>query len=93
MTAAQSIDAIDDIIGCTLDVDDLLGSAEQIAPLDPLPCPVTIAWSGTTPLIPVSLSDKIARERFRERHSRPCPGSDTSPWSTTPALWPAQSWV
>ena len=43
LTAAQSLERLDDIIGCTVTVDDLVGSGEQIAPLNPLPCPVTIA--------------------------------------------------
>ena len=38
ITAAQSLELLDDIIGCTVNVDDLVGD-EQIAPLNPLPCP------------------------------------------------------
>ena len=37
LTAAQSLELLDDIIGCTVKVDDLVGSGEQIAPLNPLP--------------------------------------------------------
>lgn len=62
MTAEESVAALDDIIGCTLDVDDIVGSDQQLAPLDPLPCPVTIAWSGQDRVIPRAC-DTIARDR------------------------------
>lgn len=64
MTAERGIEAVDDIMGCSLNVDDVLGSGEHLAPLDPLPCPVTIAWSGKDAIIPVPACDKIARERL-----------------------------
>ena len=35
ITAAQGLELLDDIIGCTVNADDLIGSGEQIAPLDP----------------------------------------------------------
>lgn len=86
MTTAQSIDAIDDIIGCTVDVDDFLGSSEQIAPLDPLPCSVTIAWSGNDAIVPVPLCDKIARERIPRASYTTLPGVGHVPMVDDPGL-------
>lgn len=86
ITAAQSVDAIDDIIGCTVEVDDFLGSAEQIAPFDPLPCPVTIAWSGNDAIIPVPLCDKIARERVPGASATTLPGVGHVPMVDDPDL-------
>lgn len=86
MTAAQSVEAIDDIIGCTVNVDDLLGSSEQIAPLHPLPCPVTIAWSENDAVIPVPLCDKIARERVPQASFTTLPGVGHVPMVDDPQL-------
>ncbi len=86
ITAAQSVDAVDDIIGCTVNVDDLLGSGEHIAPLDPLPCPVTIAWSGNDRVIPVPACDKIARERVPQASFTTLPGVGHVPMVDDPDL-------
>jgi pimeloyl-ACP methyl ester carboxylesterase len=86
ITAAQSVEAVDDIIGRTLDVDDIVGSAEQVAPLDPLPCPVTIAWSGNDAVIPVSACDKIARERVPHASFTILPGVGHDPMMDDPGL-------
>ena len=37
---------------------------EQIVPLDPLPCPITLAWSDKDSLFPVATYGKVARERL-----------------------------
>lgn len=86
ITTAQSVSAIDDIIGCTVDVDDFLGSGEQIAPLDPLPCPVTIAWSGNDAIVPVPLCDPIARRRVPQALFTTLPGVGHVPMVDDPAL-------
>jgi pimeloyl-ACP methyl ester carboxylesterase len=64
ITAAQGLELLDDIIGCTVNVDDLIGSGEQIAPLDPLPCPVTIAWSENDAVIPVAARERVPQASF-----------------------------
>ncbi len=74
ITAAQGVEAVEDIIGCTVNVDDLIGSGEHLAPLDPLPCPVTIAWSGNDAVLPVQACDKIARERLPQASFATLPG-------------------
>jgi pimeloyl-ACP methyl ester carboxylesterase len=86
ITAAQSVETVDDIIGCTLNVDDIVDSGEQIAPLDPLPCPVTIAWSGNDAVIPVSACDKIARERVPQASFTLLPGVGHDPMMDDPGL-------
>lgn len=74
LTAAHSLEIADDIIGCTVNVDDLLGSDEQIAPLNPLPCPITIAWSENDAIVPVATCDKVARERLPQASFKILPG-------------------
>lgn len=86
ISAAQSLELVDDIIGCTVDVDDLLGSGEQVAPLDPLPCPVVVAWSGNDAIIPVPECDVIARERVPRASFTILPGVGHVPMIDDPAL-------
>lgn len=52
-----------DVLGCAI-ARDLLASDEQIAPLDPLPCPVTLAWSRDDGVLPLAVNGAIARERL-----------------------------
>jgi pimeloyl-ACP methyl ester carboxylesterase len=86
ITAAQSLELLDDIIGCTVNVDDLVGSSEPIAPLNPLPCPVTIAWSENDAIAPVSAWDKIARERVPQASFTILPGVGHVPMIDDPDL-------
>ena len=86
LTAAQSLELLDDIIGCTVKVDDLVGSGEQIAPLNPLPCPVTIAWLENDAVIPVPACDKIARERVPQASFTILPGVGHDPMIDDPDL-------
>lgn len=86
LSAARSIEAVDDISGCTLNVDDILGSDEHLAPLDPLPCPVTVAWSGSDAIVPVPLCDPIARQRLPEASFTTLPGVGHVPMIDDPDL-------
>ena len=63
LTPAEVVDAADNVIGCTA-AEDLLGTMEQLAPLDPLPCPVTIAWSQRDRILPLDVNGARARELF-----------------------------
>jgi pimeloyl-ACP methyl ester carboxylesterase len=86
ISGAQAVGLVDDIIGSTVNVDDLIGSSEQLAPLDPLPCPVTIAWSGNDAIIPVPACDKIARARVPQASFTTLPGVGHLPMVDDPAL-------
>lgn len=85
-TPAQSMDALDDIVGCTVETDDFLGSNEQIAPLDPPPCPVTIAWSENDAIIQVLACDEIAHERIPQASFTTLPGVGHDPMIDDPSL-------
>jgi pimeloyl-ACP methyl ester carboxylesterase len=52
---------IDDLLGCEL-ADELLHTTEEVAPMDPLPCPVTIAWAEADRVLPIELSGARARK-------------------------------
>jgi pimeloyl-ACP methyl ester carboxylesterase len=61
MTREQMLDRIDDTLGCTV-VDDLLDGDEGMAPLDPVPCPITIAWSENDRVLPRDTNGERAQE-------------------------------
>ncbi len=63
LTRAEVVDAADDMIGCSA-AEDLLATMEQLAPLDPLPCPVTIAWSERDRILPLDVNGVRARVLF-----------------------------
>jgi pimeloyl-ACP methyl ester carboxylesterase len=63
LTAAQAVEATRDLLECAV-LDDILSTDEQIAPLDPLPCPITLAWSGDDALLPVEVNGAVARGRL-----------------------------
>ncbi len=48
LTVAQAIEATRDMLACTV-ADDTLFTNEEIAPLDPAPCPITLAWASDAP--------------------------------------------
>jgi pimeloyl-ACP methyl ester carboxylesterase len=63
LTPAQAVELTRDLLACTV-LDDLLRTTEEIAPLDPLPCPVTLGWSGDDAILPVAINGAVARARL-----------------------------
>ena len=64
ITAQRAAEFIDDYLGCTVCNEILSTDEEQIAPLDPLPCPITVAWSEKDAMFPVASYGPNARERL-----------------------------
>jgi len=62
LTAARVLELMDDSIDCPF-MDDY-SPDEQAEPLDPLPCPVTLAWAQFDRLIPAATYGRTARERL-----------------------------
>jgi pimeloyl-ACP methyl ester carboxylesterase len=50
----QYVDLADDTIGCTV-LEDIVAQAEdtEVAPLDPAPCPITLAWAEQDRILPL----------------------------------------
>lgn len=86
ITAAHCREVLDDMVGCTLNVDDIIDTREHVSPLDPLPCPVTIAWAEKDALIPQPSADNIARERLPRASFTTMPGVGHVPMIDDPAL-------
>jgi pimeloyl-ACP methyl ester carboxylesterase len=63
ISAAQAVEAADDLLECEV-LDDILDTEEEIAPLDPPPCPITLAWAGDDALLPVDVNGALARARL-----------------------------
>lgn len=86
LTPAQGIALLDEAVGCTVNETDLLGSDQQLAPLNPLPCPVMIAWSAKDAIIPLSACDAIARERVPQATFTTLPDCGHVPMIDNPEL-------
>ena len=63
-----------------------LDTREHVSPLDPLPCPITIAWAGEDALISQPLCGNIARERVPGASFITLPGLGHDPMIDDPAL-------
>ena len=63
LARAQALSAMSDLVGCA-GIEDLLGTAESVAPLDPLPCPVTLAWAAKDKIFPPDINGVVARQRL-----------------------------
>ena len=53
LTPAQTVELANDALACTV-LNDLAADVWHIAPLDPLPCPITVAWSEKDTLLPMA---------------------------------------
>ena len=83
LTAAQTHEALRDLLGCSI-ADDVLSTAEEIAPLDPLPCPVTLAWSSHDAVLPVAVNGVVARARLPQARFVVLPGAGHVPMIDDP---------
>ena len=62
LTAARMLEFMDDSLDCPF-MDDYVPD-QQVEPLDPLPCPVTLAWAEIDRLVPAATYGQTARERL-----------------------------
>ncbi|GAB2724138.1 alpha/beta hydrolase [Nocardia thraciensis] len=63
LTTRQALGIADDLLACPI-LGDMLDTGSEIAPLDPLPCPVTLAWAVADRLLPISVNGAVARDRL-----------------------------
>jgi pimeloyl-ACP methyl ester carboxylesterase len=61
LSREQLLARVDDTLGCTVH-DDLLDGDDGMAPLDPAPCAVTIAWSENDRVLPRATNGERAKE-------------------------------
>ena len=84
LTAAQAAESTRDLLDCEV-LEDILTTTEEIAPLDPLPCPITLAWSGEDALLPVAVNGAAARQRLPNARFVVLPGLGHVPMVDDPA--------
>ena len=72
-------------MGCTI-MDDAAGWDEAAEPLDPLPCPITLAWSEFDRLVPIEPYGRMARELLPGATWTVLPGVGHNPMFDDPAL-------
>lgn len=85
VSPAELREVVDDLMACTL-LEELLRTEEQIAPLDPLPCPVVLAWSERDRILPVGTAGACARSLMPQATWRVLPGVGHVPMFDDPAL-------
>ncbi len=85
LSAHRAQEFLTDMIECTA-ARDLLGTTESVEPLDPLPCPVTLAWSACDRIFPPQINGRTARERLPAAHYRELPAVGHIPMIDDPQL-------
>lgn len=86
LSAADAREGVDNTAACTV-VDDLFGTDDQqVAPLDPLPCPVTVAWAECDAMLPASICEPLVRQRIPGAEFKVLPGVGHVPMIDDPEL-------
>ncbi|MFN8104274.1 MAG: alpha/beta fold hydrolase [Acidimicrobiia bacterium] len=85
VSAAELLTLADDLLACTV-LGDLLGTDEQLEPLDQLPCPVVIAWAERDRILPETGHGARARALFPGARYRVLPGVGHVPMFDDPGL-------
>ena len=86
ITAQRGVEIVDDFLGCTVYNEIFSTDDEQVAPLDPLPCPITLAWSEKDAMLPIASYGPIARERLPQATFKILPDVGHDPMMDDPAL-------
>jgi pimeloyl-ACP methyl ester carboxylesterase len=85
ITPDELLGIVDDLLACTVR-DELLSTEEAVAPLDPLPCPVVLAWSDRDRILPISTNGARARMLMPQADWRVVPGVGHVPMFDDPRL-------
>jgi pimeloyl-ACP methyl ester carboxylesterase len=64
LAAGKLVELTRTIVACSVGREVLSTDEEQVAPLDPLPCPITLAWAEKDTLLPAATYGAVARERL-----------------------------
>ena len=85
LSRADFVDSADNVLGCTI-LEDVFEDTTQLEPLDPLPCPITLAWAREDRLFPIDVYGARAQQMI------PGPGSSCSMMSGTCRCSTTRSW-
>ena len=86
ISAARGVEIFDDFIGCTVGNEVFSTDDEQIAPLDPLPCPITVVWSENDGIVPPASYGSNARKRLPQATFETLPDVGHDPMMDDPEL-------
>jgi pimeloyl-ACP methyl ester carboxylesterase len=86
ITAAFACETVADIAGCTAVRDVFSTDAERVEPMDPLPCPITIAWAEHDSLLPLADYEDAVRQRIPGAAFLVLPGVGHVPMIDDPEL-------
>ncbi|HWI71888.1 MAG TPA: alpha/beta fold hydrolase, partial [Baekduia sp.] len=82
---AEILAIVADLLACDV-AQDLLDTPEALAPLDPVPCPITIAWSERDALLLPEVNGALARTLVPGADHVTLPGVGHVPMLDDPAL-------
>ncbi|WP_110182739.1 alpha/beta fold hydrolase [Nocardioides solisilvae] len=85
LTPEAATTAAHDLLGCDAGLD-LLATTEAVAPLDPLPCPVTFVWPEHDRIFPQRINGATARRVVPGGRHEVLPGTGHVPMIDDPAL-------
>jgi pimeloyl-ACP methyl ester carboxylesterase len=85
LTPAELVAMAEDLLACTVR-EDLLSTDEKLTPLDPPPCPITLAWSERDRVLPLDVNGRHARTLIPGAEWRVLPGVGHVPMIDNPAL-------
>jgi len=74
------------VAACSVAREVLSTDAEQVAPMDPLPCPITLAWSEKDSIFPVTTYGEVARQHLPGATFVILPDVDHAPMFDDPGL-------
>lgn len=85
LAPAQALEWADDALACTVG-DDLAADAWHIVPMNPVPCPITLAWSEKDALLPMAEYASALSERLPQATFEVLPGVGHDPMVDDPRL-------
>jgi pimeloyl-ACP methyl ester carboxylesterase len=85
LTRLEAVEGGRDLLGCAV-AEDLLTTVDELAPLDPLPCPITLAWAREDAITPLATNGAVARERLPGAEFVVLPGCGHVPMIDEPEL-------
>jgi pimeloyl-ACP methyl ester carboxylesterase len=85
LTPAQAVEIISDSLDGAI-LDDLSADEWHIAPLDPLPCPITVAWSENDEVLPMAEYASALPERLPQATFKVLAGVGHVPMLDDPRL-------
>ena len=82
----RAIEITEVSLDCTIIGDICNNTDEQVAPMESLPCPITIAWAENDRILPVEVCEAIARDRLPGATFTILPGLPHTPTIDDPEL-------